>query len=188
MENLGAKEAADRIRDVFHSDRSMRTDPEQAHQMKFVKDVVKELGGDESPETLHHVGQLLREHGVALHAGHEYPKYATRKWDRTAKIVQNEQEEQDWVNEEQPVPVENDQSPLRTLDAPVQDQSLDLKDRVPHTVPTEHPAGRAPDEQTNRAASQQPEPEPVVEVDDDDVHVEEVGESDPKPVGNRRPM
>lgn len=106
MENLGAREAADRIRSVFFTDRSQRVDPEQAHQMKFVKQVCEELGADHDPETVAHVMTLLREHGVALHAGHEYPKFAMRKWDRTSKIVHSEDEERAWVDEAQPEPVE----------------------------------------------------------------------------------
>lgn len=157
MDNLGAKEAADRIRGVFFSDRSARTDPEQAHQMKFAKDVCRELGADESAETVQHVVTLLREHGVALHAGHEYPKFATRKWDRSSKIVHSEDEENAWVDEAQPEPVDPATVPARTLEAPVQDLSLDLRDKVPHMTgdapPAQRPA-RIPSAVTNREAAQ----------------------------------
>lgn len=159
MQNLGAKEAADAIRGAFFSDRSMRTDPEDAHRMKFAKDVVRELGGDDSPETVHHVMQLLREHNIELHAGHEFPKYATRKWDRTAKIVHSEDEERAWIDEEQPAPADpDDLPPARVIDAPVQDLSVDLRDKVPHMVgdaPRNQPqTPRVPSAVTNREAAQ----------------------------------
>lgn len=153
---LGAKEAADKIRSVFSSDRSARVDPEQAHQMKFAKDVARELGADETPESVSHIVQLLREHGIELHAGHEFPKYATRKWDRTSKVVHSEQEENDWINEPQPEPVSDDQ-PLRTLDAPVQDLNLDLRRSVPHMAddaPQPLRVPRVPSAVTNREAAQ----------------------------------
>lgn len=158
MKNLGAKEAADAIRGAFLTDRSVRADPREAHQMKFAREVVRELGGDDSPETVRHVMQLLREHDIELHAGHEFPKYATRKWDRTAKIVHSEDEEQAWVNEEQPAPLNQDDLPAaRTLDAPVQDLSLDLRNKVPHMVgdePQPERTPRIPSAITNREAAQ----------------------------------
>lgn len=209
MQNLGAKEAADAIRGAFFSDRSARTDPRDAHRMKFAKDVVHELGGDDSPETVRHVMQLLREHDIELHAGHEFPKFATRKWDRTAKIVHSEDEEHAWINEEQPAPPNPDDSPaLRTQDAPVQDLSLDLRDKVPHMAddaPQPRAVPRIPSAVTNREAAQdayarQPsdalnrdsaaaaydkanpgldhqhsdEQNDFAEVDDDEVHVEDL--------------
>lgn len=158
MRNLGAREAAEAIRGAFLVDRSANTDPEQQHQMKFAKDVCRELGADESPETVHHVMVLLRQHDIDLHAGHEFPKYATRKWDRTAKIVQNEDEERAWIDEPQPEPVDPDSLPAaRVLEAPVQDLSLDLRDKVPHMSgdePTPAKPPRVPSAITNREAAQ----------------------------------
>lgn len=196
MRNLGPKEAANAIRGTFFSDRSSRMDPEQAHQMKFAKEVTRELGGgDDSPETVAHVMQLLREHDIELHAGHEFPKYATRKWDRTAKIVHSEEEEHSWVNEaEPPPPNPDDLPPARTLDAPVQDLSIDLKDKVPHMVsdaPAAERPARIPSAVTNREAAQDAYARQPVESkdrdaaaaayddgdfeqDDGDVHIEDV--------------
>lgn len=185
MENLGAKEAAARIRGVFFSDRSSRVDPEQAHQLRFAKEVCKELGADDSPETVQHVMQLLREHDVALHAGHEYPKFATRKWDRTSRIVNSESEEQQWVDEPEPAPTDpGNLLPLRTLEAPVQDLSLDLRDKVPHMVddmPAAERLARVPSSVTNREAAQDAYARQSFEdhghSDDDGVHFEEVDDN-----------
>lgn len=156
MRNLGVKEAADAIRGAFLADRSSRVDPEQAHQMKFAKEVNKELGGADTPEDVQHVVTLLREHGIELHAGHEYPKFATRKHDRTAKIVHSEEEANDWINEAPPEPVNPDDAPpLRTLDAPVQDLSLDLRHSVPgHPEMATERVPRVPPAVTNREAAQ----------------------------------
>lgn len=199
MENLGAKEAADRIRGVFFSDRSQRVDPEQAHQMRFVKEVCGHLGAAHDPETVAHVMTLLREHDIELHAGHEYPKFATRKWDRTSKIVHSEDEERAWVDEAPPEPVDPETLPARTLDAPVQDLSTDLRTKVPHfadDMPDPPKPARIPSAVTNREAAQDAHARQPVEtlnreaaadaytgaaavdhgefVDDDEVHVEDI--------------
>lgn len=158
MRKLGVQEAAAAIRGRFYADRSTRGNPENAHRMKFAKDVDAALGGDGSPDSVQHTMVLLREEGIDLHAGDEFPKYATRKWDRTAKVVHDADEEHAWINEEQPAPADpDDLPPARTLEAPVQDLSVDLRDKVPHMVGDmrpPHPTARIPSAITNREAAQ----------------------------------
>lgn len=157
MKNLGVQEAADAIRGKFFADRSFRGDPAAAHGFKFVKDVAKALNAGDDPADVMHVMQLLREEDIALHAGQQYPKYATRKWDRTAKVVHDENEEQAWVNEPQPEPAhEDDVPPVRTLDAPVQDLSTDLRNSVPGDANRQAmtPVPKVPSAVTNRDAAQ----------------------------------
>lgn len=154
--NLGVTEAAAAIRGKFLADRSFRGDPQEAHRLQFAKNVAKELGS-ETPEDVIHIMGLLREEGIELHAGNEFPKYATRKWDRTAKIVHDEHEEHDWINEPQPEPQEGDDTaPLRTLDAPVQDLSVDLRNSVPGPLNQQDRlhVPRVPSAVTNREAAQ----------------------------------
>lgn len=150
MQNLGVNEAADAIRGKFFADRSFRGDPEAAHGIRFVKDVAKALGAGDDPADVMHIAQLLREEGIALHAGQEYPKYVTRKWDNTSHVAQDERDADRIINE--PPPVIADQP--RVVDGPVQNLSLDLKDQVPHSVGSDHPAGRVPSAVTNREAAQ----------------------------------
>lgn len=183
MRNLGVNEAADAIRGKFLADRSFRGDPDAAHGIKFAKDVAKVLGAGDDPADVMHVVQLLREEGIALATGMEYPKYVTRKWDNTSHIAQDEWDADRIVHELAPEIVDQP----RVVHAPVQDLSLDLKDKVPQTVvDTDHSQGRVPSAVTNREAAQdayarQPEalhsstdPTNFVEVDDDDVHVEDL--------------
>lgn len=202
MRKLGVREAADAIRSQFYSDRSARTNPEDAHRMKFAKDVAAALGADTSPESVQHIMILLREADIDLHTGQEYPKYVTRKYDNTSHVVQNEAEAEAKINEE-PEPV----APApRVVDAPVQDLSLDLKNQVPHHVDHNddtHPAGRVPSAVTNREAAQdayarQPAPNQDAEAaratyvehtdsidgdDDGEVHIEDVAPSGSKAQG-----
>lgn len=151
--NVGAKEAAMEINaDVRNG--LAHVDPEHAHQAKFLKEVCEHLGIEPLPENIGHVASVLRQHDIAIHAGHEFPKYAARGYDGVRKIVANEQEEQEWVDETQPELV----APLgRTIEAPVQDLSVDLRTKVPHMVedmpPAERPA-RIPSAVTNREAAQ----------------------------------
>lgn len=104
MSKLGVKEAAEAIRGAAERDHMQRVDPAQAHQLKFVAAVCAELNLDASAENVHHVMGLLREHGIELHEGHEYPKWVVRKYDNTRHIVNDEQEEDEIVNAEAPKP------------------------------------------------------------------------------------
>lgn len=156
MQNLGVNEAANAIRGTFFSDRSFRGHPDEAHQIKFAKDVVKVLGADDTPENVIHVMALLREAGIDLPVGQEFPKYAVRDWDKTSKIVNDEQEEKEWVEEAKPDPEAAAQASLREQVQPVQDLSLDLVNQVPQHVDhsNDHFEGRVPSAVTNREAAQ----------------------------------
>ncbi len=107
MKHLGATEAANAIRGIIATDTSARTDPAQAHRMKFVKDVCEKLGLDPSPENMQHVAVVLREQDIALHEGHEYPKHVVRKWDGAPFVANSAEEADAIINEEQPQPVPN---------------------------------------------------------------------------------
>lgn len=196
MRNLGPLEAANEIRNDVTNLPGI--DPAEQHHVRFIQSVCGQLGLDPSPENMHKVAVVLHKHDIGMHHGHEFPKYAVRDWDKTSKIVHNEQEEKEWVEEARPeiaAPVA-----VREQTDPVQGLGVDLRDKVPHMVPTSHPAGRAPDAQTNRAASQQPEPETVDhqhvdtgDVTDDEVHVEDAVDEpelvEPvKPAPRKRPQ
>lgn len=86
MDKIGPKEAADRIRADF---RHEHVDPHYQHQTAFAKDVLKELGEQESPENLDKVMRLLDKNSIEGHAYNEYPKW-----------VQNERGERAVVNDE----------------------------------------------------------------------------------------
>lgn len=151
---MGVNEAAQAIRGTFSVDRSFRGHPEEAHQIKFAKEVAMQLAGTDDAATVIHVMALLREAGIELPPGQEYPKYATRKYDRTSAIVQNEQEEDAWINMEPPAEPDPE-APLRVMDAPVQDLSLDLSKQVPqHVEHDKDGPGRVPSAVTNREAAQ----------------------------------
>lgn len=184
--NLGVNEAAAAIRGKFLADRSFRGDPEAAHGIKFAKEVAKALDAGDDPADVMHIVQLLREEGITLHAGHEYPKYVTRKWDHTSHIAQDEQDADRIIDE--PAPEAFAPAP-RVVDQPVQDLSLDLQDKVPHTTAADHPAGWVPSSVTNREAAQDAYARQPVEgqdralakdaylgqqADDDEVHIEEL--------------
>lgn len=157
MRNLGVNEAADAIRGKFFADRSFRGDPEAAHGVKFAKDVARALDAGDDPADVMHVMQLLREEGIALATGQQYPMYATRKWDRTAKVVHDDQERDAWINEPQPEPVANDDGvPVRIQDVPVQDLSTDLRNSVPGPLNRQEEAHipKVPSAVTNREAAQ----------------------------------
>ncbi len=106
MKHLGVTEAANAIRGIIATDTVARTDPAQAHRMKFVKDVCEKLGLDPSPENVQHVAVVLREQDIALHEGHEYPKHVVRKWDGAPLIANSAEEADAIINEEQPQPVD----------------------------------------------------------------------------------
>lgn len=194
MRHLGVNEAADAIRGQFFSDRSMRGSPEDAHRLKFAKDVATALGADTSPESVQHIMILLREANIDLHTGQEYPKYAVREWDKTTKIVHDSGEEDAWVHEakpEEPAPVA-----MREQAHPVQDLSIDLRNQVPQHVDHEHdphPAGRVPSAVTNREAAQDAYARQPIDhdhvntdsdvIDDDEVHVEDVADTGSKAEG-----
>lgn len=173
--------------------------PEHLHRMRFARSVLHHLGSPETAENLNHVMVLLAKHHVD-HVGNDFPKVAVRKYDRAQKTVNNQQEEQDWVNMEEPPPPEPALGPM-VEEVPPHQQNLDLTKQVPEAPKKmEHPAGRAPDAQTN-AAADQANPEVLLgkshqddasthdvhsddftddevhehtHVDDDEVHVEEI--------------
>lgn len=153
---MGVNEAVQALRGKFFTDRSFRGHPEEAHQIKFAKEVAKALSGNDDAETVIHVMALLREEGIELPAGQEYPKFATRKHDRMSTIVQNAEEEDKWVNMEPPAPADPDNlAPLGVIEAPVQDLTTDLR----RSVPGDHQLGdleppRVPSAVTNREAAQ----------------------------------
>lgn len=169
MRNLGAVEAANVIRnDVFNVP---GIDPAEQHHIRFVQSVCSQLGLDHSPENMHRVAVSLHKHDIGMHRGHEYPKYATRGYDGAQKIVDDEVEERTWAEEPRPEPVA---APGPVIQDPVQGTDhVDLTKQVPHAPETmEHPAGRAPDEQTNDTASQAPEVLGQAHGPDEDVHFE----------------
>lgn len=131
MRFLGAKEAANEIRAQAMEDRSLRTSPEWAHQIKFAKEVTRELGLEDTPENVTHVIGLLREHDIGLRVGHEYPKWVKRGYDGFAMIADNEEHEKEIVEAKRPDPEEVVPA---TMAVPVQDLNLDLQHRVPQTV------------------------------------------------------
>lgn len=94
MRHLGAQEAADAIRATIERDRSTRLDPTNIHRLNFIKDVCKWLNLDPSIENVTHVDVVLREHGIALHEGLEFPKFVTCA-DGSACIVNSAAEEHD---------------------------------------------------------------------------------------------
>lgn len=191
MRKLGVKEAAEAIRGVVQQDHAARLDPSHAHQLKFVVAVCAELGLEASAENVQHIGVLLREQGIGLHEGHEYPKWVVRKYDNTRHIVNDEQEEDEIVNAEARKPpeevVRDGTAVAADGEHPVQGFGLDLKDKVPHEIHTDHPAGRAPDAHTNAAASQQELHEEEFDLDGGDEAA-----ADPKPAPEprkpKRPM
>jgi len=156
MKNMGVQEAAAAIRERFASDHSFQGSPDEAHRIKFAKDVAHELGAGDGPETIAHIMVLLREAGIALASGQEYPKYVTRKWDNTSHIAQDEHHAERIINEPAPEPAP---PAPRVVDAPVQAPHLDLRDKVPHMVsdaPPPHQPDRVPNDVTNAAAAQTP--------------------------------
>ena len=131
MRSMGALEAANAIRNVMVMDRSSRASPEDQHQLRFLKEVAAHLGLEPDAENLLHLRAVLREHGITLHEGNEYPKWVVRKYDGTAHIADNEQEADAIINAEPPPPAE---PAPRVVERPVQDLTIDLKDKVPHMV------------------------------------------------------
>lgn len=135
MRYLGPVEAANAIRDQITRDQSARVSPEAAHEMAFVKEVCQQLGMDATPENVQHVTLVLRERGISVPNGQEYPKYVTRKSDNTQHVVHSREEEQAKVDEPTPELVRNE--PVRTVDEPVQfgnsDYQSDISDIVPKT-------------------------------------------------------
>lgn len=130
MEKLGVREAANRIRQQAELDRSLRTSPEDAHALKFAKEVAVELGFDANKaEDVFHVFQLLREHDIAPHTGQEWPKYVQRKRDGAMVIADNPEHADKIINEEPPAPAEN---PPGMFVNPGDPNALhDISDKVP---------------------------------------------------------
>ena len=85
-EKIGPKEAAAEIRDDF---RNEHAEPRYLHQVRFAKEVLKELGEQETPESVAKVMRLLDEHKIEGHSYQDYPAW-----------VQNERGERAVVNDE----------------------------------------------------------------------------------------
>lgn len=174
--HLGAAEAANEIRQVIMLGQA-HIDPEAQHQMKFLKEVCRHLGMEPDAQNVHHVGTLLQERDIAISGAQEYPKYVTRKWDNSAHIVHSDKEADEKINEPPPEPAA---PPPAAATGPVQDLSLDLKDKVPKMVPTDHATGRVPTELTDREAGQGQRLDLVQHHDDDNLgdHHADVGDQD----------
>lgn len=87
MDKIGPKEAADTIRRDFQNEHA---DPRFLHQVRFAKDVLTELGKDQSVENVAKAMRLLDKAGIEGHAYNDYPKW-----------VQNERGERAVVNDEE---------------------------------------------------------------------------------------
>lgn len=87
MDKIGPKEAADTIRADFQNEHA---DPRFLHQVRFAKDVLTELGKDQSVENVAKAMRLLDKAGIEGHAYNDYPKW-----------VQNERGERAVVNDEE---------------------------------------------------------------------------------------
>lgn len=87
MDKIGPKEAADTIRADFQNEHA---DPRFLHQVRFAKDVLTELGQDQSVENVAKAMRLLDKAGIEGHAYNDYPKW-----------VQNERGERAVVNDEE---------------------------------------------------------------------------------------
>lgn len=87
MDKIGPREAADTIRADFQNEHA---DPRFLHQVRFAKDVLTELGIDQSVENVAKTMRLLDKRGIEGHAYNDYPKW-----------VQNERGERAVVNDEE---------------------------------------------------------------------------------------
>jgi len=136
MRYLGPLEAANEIRAQIQQDQASRVSPDAAHEMAFVKEVCRYLGIDASPENVQHVTLVLRERGVAIPKGQEYPKYVVRKSDNTQHVVHSHEEELTKIDE--PAPELPASPPPPIVGEPVQfgnsDYSSDISDKVPRVV------------------------------------------------------
>ncbi len=174
MRTLGPTEAAAVIHRQLRADHSSRAAPEDHHRLNYLKQVAGHCGVEASPENLEHIAVLLREHGIEIPAGQEYPKVVTRGYDKAQMIANNPTEEDQIVHAEPPPAPQ----PVGAFHGgPVQDLNLDLSDKVPHIVHdntdstlrhTEqaHPGDRPPSDVSDRV--------PHMEVHHGHVHEVEV--------------
>ena len=91
---IGPKEAADTIREDFHNEHA---DPRFLHQVKFSKDVLKELNEEPDAENVAKTMRLLDKHGIEGHAFNDYPKWVQNERGERA-VVHNEDHEQEFMS------------------------------------------------------------------------------------------
>lgn len=158
MTQMSVQDATDAIREDIATNKMVKADPAELHRVNFIKAVARNLGMEPTPETITHIGAVLTEHGIEPLIDNEYPKYVKRGYDGADVIAGSSEEEHEIVNATAPAP--SDAGILtHPSDAEIFTPSdLDLKDKVPFVKSAEHPAGRASDEETNRAASQDTRP------------------------------
>lgn len=126
---MGAQEVANTLRPHLAL---QHLDPHYLHQLNFLKDVAARLGLDHTPEVLTHIAGLMREHGLVIHSGQEYPKMVARKADGKSFEAKDEEDEDRIVNE---VPEELREPPEPTkLDLPIGQANAD--DAVEDNKPT----------------------------------------------------
>lgn len=93
-EKIGPKEAADTIREDFHN---QHEEPHYLHQVRFAKEVLKELHEHETAESVAKVLRLLEEHGIEGHAYSDYPAWVTNERGETA-VVNDEDHEAEFMS------------------------------------------------------------------------------------------
>lgn len=130
---MGPVEAANVIRAVFKKDRMSHMSPEYVHELKFVEEVCDQLGADKNPQTVMHVRNLLREAGVDLPKGQEYPKYVKRGYDGAMLVARDEQHAREIENAIEPEPAD----PAPYLNDPDKDAPSDISGNVPEVTQRE---------------------------------------------------
>jgi len=117
MKNLGVKEAAEAIRSTVDA---AVLPPEEAHQMRFLQGVCGELGIDHTnPENLHRVAHALQQHDIAIHEGHEFPKWVGEG--SAAVVVNDAAEEEAYHAKMNPPPAEEKPAELAEAEAKLTD-------------------------------------------------------------------
>lgn len=93
---MGAREVANVLRPNLQL---QHPDPHDQHSLNFLKEVATHLGLDHTAEVITHLAGLMREHGLKIHSGHEYPKWVVRKADGARFEAVDETDEERIVNE-----------------------------------------------------------------------------------------
>jgi hypothetical protein len=138
---MGPKEVADVLRPHLQLH---HTDPHDQHALNFLKDVATRLGLDHTPEVITHLAGLMREKGLVLKTGEEYPKMVTRKADSATFTVHSVAEEDRRINEDpaQTEPPAPRRLPPEMLPATDRDHPADISDKVPQTGSSENEIAR----------------------------------------------
>lgn len=105
MDKIGPKEAGDTIRADFQNEPA---DPRFLHQVRFAKDVLTELGKDQSVENVAKAMRLLDRAGIEGHAYNDYPKWVQNERGERA-VVNDEEHEEAFMS--RPVPADDDGVP-----------------------------------------------------------------------------